>query len=180
MCMVEDKTILFLNKNFKGFLVDEMHGKLLKWLRILGYFSEDMAVLLKDRQEFKDNREIAWYIFDYTQNNSLILLSSNITLCEAIPHSFYLDLRDFKENLMILKRFFDLNYDFDLNHSFCPVCGFDLAYIKEKNCLKELVPPFTFSQQNEFWQCKNGDCAKVYWRGTHVENFKEIFEFISK
>lgn len=178
--MEGNKTIIYKNREFKGFLIDEMHGKLLKWLRILGYYSEDMAVLLEDRKKFKDNREITWFIFDYTQNHRLILLSSNISLCESVPHSFYLNLRDFKENLTILKRFFNLNYDFDLNHSYCPVCGFDLECIKEKNALRDLVPPFTFSQQNEFWRCKNPECAKVYWRGTHVENFKEIFNFLSK
>jgi uncharacterized protein with PIN domain len=178
--MMSSKKITFHNKEYKGFLVDEMHGKLLKWLRILGYYSEDMAVLLGDREEFKDIRALKWFIFDYTQNHRLILLSSNISLCESVPHSFYLDLRDFKENLSILKQFFNLNYDFDLNHSFCPLCGFDLEFIREKNKVKNFVPPFTFSQQNEFWRCKNPECAKIYWRGTHVEYFKDIFEYLSK
>ena len=178
--MKEYKTIVFNSREFKGFLVDEMHGKLLKWLRILGYYSEDMAVLLNNRKDFKDSREISWVVFDYTQNKRLILLSSNTLLCEKIPHSYYLDLRDFKENLVILKRFFKLDYSFDLNHSFCPLCGFELEIIQDKAIIKDLVPPFTYSQQDQFWRCKNSDCAKIYWRGTHVENFKEIFEFISK
>ena len=174
------KTIFFLDKEFRGFLVDEMHGKLLKWLRILGYYSEDMSILLQNRKEFEDKRELNWFIFDYTQNHKLILLSSNSSLTEAVSNSFFLDLRDFKENLRIIGKFFSLNYDFDLNHSFCPVCGFDLETILNKEDIKENIPPFTYKQQNEFWRCQNQDCRKIYWKGSHVDDFKTTFDYIVK
>lgn len=173
------KKIEFRDRIFDGFLVDEMHGKLLKWLRILGYYSEDVSVLLHDRKDIGDSREISWMIFDYSQNKKLILLSSNSALCDMVPHSFYLDLRDFMENLIVIKRYFNLQYDYNLNHSFCPVCGSELKYISDKSQVKDLVPPFTFSQQSEFWQCNNIECNKVFWRGSHVENFKKIFDKIS-
>jgi len=147
------------------FLVDEMLGKLAKWLRMLGYDT----VYIKDK---KDN-----YIVNQAFKEQRVLLTRDTGMIQRkyIPryvliHSdFYLD-----QVKQVIKEC-NISTDPEKFFSRCLLCNSKIISVV-KNSVKELVPPYVFKEQKDFFVCKN--CNKVYWKGTHIENAKRKIESI--
>lgn len=55
----------------------------------------------------------------------------------------------------------------------CLECN-DTLIPRNKEEVKELVPPYVFLTQTQYMQCPS--CLRVYWRGTHWQRMKKDLE----
>ena len=143
------------------FLADRMLGKLVKWLRILGYdtsypsFNNDLSLILTARQEGR------------------ILLTRDVNLIKRRSICDYLFIKDdhWEEQLAgIIK---GLKLKIDLNSkifSRCSLCNTPTIDVDKKE-VKKFVPPYVFLTQNRFVYCPS--CKKYYWRGTHWQRMTQ-------
>lgn len=139
------------------FIVDINAGKLAKWLRIIGYdtllFNE-----LDDGQMVK----IA------TQDNRVILTRDTQLLKRRVITSgkvkaLLVEGEDPKDQLRQIVADLDLDYKHQ-PFSRCIECNTRLIE-KQKNTLKERIPPYVYKTQDYFMECP--DCNRIYWQGTH-------------
>ncbi|MDD5584751.1 MAG: Mut7-C RNAse domain-containing protein, partial [Candidatus Omnitrophica bacterium] len=54
----------------------------------------------------------------------------------------------------------------------CTLCNEVLQAVPKEE-VKNKVPPYVFAHQDFFMQCPA--CKKIYWRGSHWGNVKEVF-----
>ena len=152
------------------FLADRMLGKLVKWLRILGYntaypsFDDDLSLILSARQEGR------------------ILLTRDTNLIKRRNICDFLFVKDdhWEEQLAgIIK---GLKLKIDLNSkifSRCSLCNTPIKDVDKKE-VKNYVPPYVFLTQDKFVYCPS--CKKYYWRGTHWQRMTQKIQklFLNK
>jgi uncharacterized protein with PIN domain len=150
------------------FIVDSNVGRLATWLRIAGFdtlfindlddnrlvrlaLSEGRALLTKDTQILK--RRVAT-----TGRLKVILIESE----------------EVKAQLRQVVK--TLNLGDQINpFTLCLECNQPLVP-REKEDVKELVPPYIFQTQTQYMQCPT--CHRVYWRGTHWQRMSGELERI--
>ncbi len=143
-----------------AFIVDGMLGSLARWLRIAGYDSTYFRGL-------EDNR-----LLDETRDSSRIMLTRDRELYQRSQKlglkSIYLESEEVKAQLSNLKR--ELGLELSATNTRCPRCN---GLLKEtpKTDVQDLVPKESFNSFHEFWIC--GDCAGVYWKGSHWVKIRE-------
>jgi len=150
------------------FIVDSNVGRLARWLRIAGFdtlfindlddnrlvrlaLSEGRALLTKDTQILK--RRVAT-----TGRLKVILIESEEVKAQLRQVVKTLNLGD------QIKPF-----------TICLECNQPLVP-REKEDVKELVPPYIFQTQTQYMQCPT--CHRVYWRGTHWQRMSGELERI--
>jgi uncharacterized protein with PIN domain len=150
------------------FIVDSNVGRLARWLRIAGFdtvfindlddnrlvrlaLSESRVLLTKDTQILK--RRVA-----ATGRLKVILIESEEVKAQ---------LRQVVKTLKLA----DKIKPFTL----CLECNKPLVS-REKEEVKELVPPYVFRTQTQYMQCPA--CHRVYWRGTHWQRMSRELEKI--
>jgi hypothetical protein len=147
------------------FIVDANVGKLAKWLRILGYDAVFINNLSDDE------------IIGIAMDEERILLTKDTgILRRRVVYSGELKLvliRDdmVKDQLRQVIQTLRLN-DFQL-FSRCIECNEPLVP-REKEEVKDLVPPYVFQTQEQYMQCPS--CHRIYWRGTHWQRMKKELE----
>jgi len=145
------------------FIVDTNVGKLAKWLRIMGYdtlffngsndsrmvaiaLAEGRVILTKDTQIMKRG------VITKGRLKAILIQSDQPEQqMQQVVDSFHLDCQ--------FKPF-----------SVCLECNQPLVE-KDKEQVKDLVPPFVFKTQNQFMECPS--CHRIYWRGTHWQRMRE-------
>lgn len=148
------------------FLADRMLGKLVKWLRILGYdtaypsFDNDLSLILTARQE----------------GRILLTRDANLIKRRNICDFLFIKGDHWEEQLAgIIK---GLKLEIELNakiFSRCSLCNTPTKDIDKKE-VKTHVPPYVFLTQKKFVYCPS--CKKYYWRGTHWQRMaKKIIKF---
>ena len=150
------------------FIVDSNVGRLARWLRIAGFdtifindlddnrlvrlaLSEGRVLLTKDTQILK--RRVA-----ATGRLKVILIESEEVKAQLRQVVKTLNLGD------RIKPF-----------TLCLECNQPLV-LREKEDVKELVPPYIFQTQTQYMQCPA--CQRVYWRGTHWQRMSRELEKI--
>ncbi len=136
------------------FLVDEMLGDVMKWLRILGF----EAVYRKGYSDRtlveKANRGFVLV----TSDRELFRMSSSRGL-----NCILLQEHSVKDKLVHIFR--DLDLKPSLRTTRCAICGGRLE-IRRKS-----IPKRTDSRR-VFWTCTK--CGKMYWRGSHWRNIGKM------
>ena len=149
------------------FVLDGMLGKLTRWLRMMGHD----ATYLNDT---KDQELVAVAL-----GENRVLLTSDVALyrfATARGANAYLVKEPIEaERLAGLASRFKLNLSVDAQDSRCPVCGAPLTKAL-KSEVREKIPAATFNAFDEFWNCSNPECGKVYWQGSHWENINAVLE----
>lgn len=150
------------------FIADGMVGRLARWLRLIGYdvvYSRDLT----------DNELIRRAVAE-----ARILLTSDVELYRRAvadgADSFLVKGRTEAERLARIAKRFRIDLNIDTTTSRCPTCNATIRPVKKEQ-VKEKVPPSTYEVFNEFWECTNKDCGKIYWQGSH---WKKIGEHLSK
>ncbi len=147
------------------FLLTKELGRLAKWLRILGYdtlyFNQDNLSSLII-QALRDNRIILTRNHRLPQSRGVKIL---VIKAERIKEQM-------SEALKTLK----LELDSDKMFSRCIICNEELVDI-DKEKVKDKVPEYVFKTQDNFITCPQ--CNRIYWRGTHWGNVKEIIAKLS-
>ena len=145
------------------FLVDTNVGKLARCLRLLGYdaklflgtddgrmiaqaLREGRVVLTKDTQIFQRR------VFTMGHLKALLVQGD-----EPV------------KQLQQVVAAFNLDYNFK-PFSRCLECNQPLVR-REREEVKDLVPPYVFQTQTEFRQCPS--CRRLYWQGTHWHNMSQ-------
>ncbi len=145
-----------------------MVGRLARWLRLIGndvVYSRDLT----------DNELIRRAVTE-----ARILLTSDVELYRRAvadgADSFLVKGRTEAERLARIAKRFRIDLDIDAATSRCPTCNATIRPV-EKEQVKGMVPVSTYEVFNEFWECTNRDCGKIYWQGSH---WKKIGEHLSK
>lgn len=149
------------------FLADRMLGKLVKWLRILGYdtaypsFDDDLSLILIARQE----------------NRILLTRNTNLIKRRNICDFLFIKGDHWEKQLAgIIK---GLKLKIDLNSkifSRCSLCNTPTKNV-DKEEVKNYVPPYVFLTQDKFVYCPS--CKKYYWRGTHWQKMAQKIQKLS-
>jgi hypothetical protein len=149
------------------FIADRMLGKLVKWLRILGYdtaypsFNDDLSLILIARQE----------------NRILLTRDVNLIKRRNICDFLFIESDHWEKQLLgIIK---GLKLKIDLNSKIFSRCSLCNTLTKEvdKKEIKNYVPPYVFLTQNKFVYCPS--CKKYYWRGTHWQRMTQKIQKLS-
>lgn len=140
------------------FVVDNMLGRLAKWLRILGY--DTVYVRAGEDEE----------LINIAEQEGRILLTRDRRLARSwIVPTLLIKSEDISLQLkQVIKR-----YDLDLEESLfsrCPICNVEVSPIDKEKIFK-YIPRLVYEIYDEFWTCKN--CGRYYWEGTHWENIKK-------
>ncbi|MFX1571151.1 MAG: DUF5615 family PIN-like protein [Promethearchaeota archaeon] len=156
------------------FLVDAMLGKLARFLRIFGYDTIYANDLIKS---FKIDPVPDEKLIEFAQKDDRIIITKDYPLYNSYrSRSLYLKGEGVYNYLNQLKRRLGLTFDFKIERARCSKCNSLLIKIKDKNLVKNIVLEDTFKHYNEFFQCSNLDCKKVFWKGTHIEDIEDKLE----
>ncbi len=137
------------------FITDRMLGKLVRWLRILGFdtiypsFEDNLSLILTARQE----------------SRILLTRDANLIKRRNICDFLFIESDHWEEQLLGIIKGLKLKIDFNSKiFSRCSLCNSPTKNIDKKE-VKNYVPTYVFSTQNKFVYCPF--CKKYYWRGTH-------------
>ncbi|MDD4875934.1 MAG: Mut7-C RNAse domain-containing protein [Dehalococcoidales bacterium] len=151
------------------FIVDTNAGKLVKWLRIIGYDTlffkngDDsclIAAALAEKRVIltRDTHIIERRIVTSGQLNVILLQSDN-------P----------EQQMKQVIKTMTLNCGLD-PFMICLECNQPLLK-KSKQEVKYLIPPYVYRTQNQYMACPA--CCRIYWRGTHWQKMtKKLNKFL--
>ena len=142
----------------KRFVIDNMLGKLAKWLRILGFDAryehlEDQETVDSYRAQgfLLVTRKRRWYgpgVLFLTANDPVEQLREVVSLVPIVP-----------QELRLLQR--------------CVHCNDRLDDIDREEAFGH-VPEYVFETQTSFHRCLK--CNKIYWSGTHPKRMIQRLE----
>ena len=139
------------------FIVDQNVGKLAKWLRTMGYdalffnsgddsrmiataLAEGRVMLTRDTQIMKRR----------------IVTSGRLKAILIQSDEPERQMRQVIDSLSLDCQFRPFTICLECNH---------LLVERDKQQIKDLVPPYVFQTQSQFMECPA--CHRIYWRGTH-------------
>ena len=156
--------------NAPKFIVDCNVGKLVKWLRLMGYDtrffdgSDDSQLVAIARAE---GRVI---LSRDTQIMKRRVITSG-RLKAVLIHS---DEPERQIHQVIDTLGLDCRFR---PFTICLECN-QVLVERNKDEVEELVPPYVFKTQNQFMQCPT--CKRIYWRGTHWQAMtKRLKKFVN-
>jgi uncharacterized protein len=150
------------------FIIDQMMGKLCKWLRILGYDAE-----YYEGKDFNAIRERC------IEENRIFITKSVKNYKKAkLENALLINVENPGKQLKILIQHLGLDFTHDFNFklfSRCLECNTPVIKAKKEN-LKDRVPEKSYFFNDEFNECPK--CKKIYWKGTHFTKTIIILEKI--
>ena len=135
------------------FIADAMLGRLARWLRILGH---DVVY----ESSISDNDLIARAIHE---RRIILTMDRKLTERESAKNSLLIKSPSYEEQLKQVITHYNIDYKSGI-FTRCLVCNSLLVSI-EKEKIKDRVPPYVYSTQDEFDICPQ--CGRIYWSGTH-------------
>jgi len=158
-----------LISSFK-FIVDNNVGKLVKWLRIMGY-----DTLFFNGKN--DSRMIAIALAE----SRIILTRDTQIMKRRVVTSGQLKailIESDKPELQLHQVVETLNLDCQLKpFSICLECN-QLLLERSKQQVEDLVPPYVFQTQDQYMECPA--CHRIYWKGTHWQAMTEKLKNLVK
>jgi uncharacterized protein with PIN domain len=152
------------------FLTDSMFGKLTRFLRIFGYdtvYANDLTNLFNIDPVPDD------YLIEYANDNNRIIITKDLPLYQRYKdNSIFLKGEGIYNYLNQLNKQFGLKFEFNFKKARCSICNSRLERVEDKTLIKNEVPEETYNHFNEFYQCVNLQCKKIYWQGTHIEDIE--------
>jgi len=158
------------------FLVDAMIIKLGKFMRILGLDTE-----------FADNSIPDDIVMDRALKNDRVLITMDKSLYQRMIKQtkkvIFINTKSLDIQLVTIftkskLKFPSEDIDDPLSYnSRCSRCNTILKAIPKKN-VKEDIPEQSYAAFDHFWICNNEECRKIYWRGSHWERIRKIFEIV--
>lgn len=144
-------------------ILDEMLGRLVKWLRIFGIDSD----YFKGRS---DDELIA-----LAKKSKRILVTKDeglIWRCRKQgAQSHFLKSEKLEGQLAELKSELHLQFTFP-DKTRCPACNYELRVVSNQE-VSNLVHENVRKRFDKFWLCSR--CSKAYWEGSHWRNLTRIF-----
>lgn len=145
------------------FVVDQMLGRLAKWLRLLGYDSVYFGSV-GDLKLIKIARE---------ENRILLTRDTRLMKRRAIKNhqikAILIQHDVLDDQLQQLSRRLKFAKKRTLP-TFCVECNFPIETIRKEEAQRH-VPNYVYQTQMEFARCPS--CGRYYWAGTHWERIQE-------
>ena len=153
------------------FLTDSMFGRLTRLLRIFGYDT----VYANDLENYFEVSPVPDdLLLKYALEHDRIIITRDYPFFKKNEKQiFYLEGEGVYHYLNHLKKKMHLDYNFELQKARCSVCNSSLEEVKDKKEVINEIKPQTFNHYNEFYQCMNEDCRKIYWEGTHIDKIRK-------
>ncbi len=150
------------------FLTDAMLGKLTRFLRIFGYDT----VYANDLEDYFGLRPLPDdKLLEYATKNDRILITRDYPFYKKIPKNrIFLEGEGVYNYLKQLKDKLNLNYNFSMEKARCSICNAILSKVTNKESIRNEVQPETFKFHDDFFQCENLSCKKIFWEGTHIND----------
>lgn len=151
------------------FMVDHNVGKLAKWLRMVGYDtalftglddSEMVAAALEENRIIltRDTQIVRRRVVLNGQLRVILIRSDRLQeQIKQIVDTIPLNKNDFRPFTLCME-------DNEPLES------------RNKEDLKDRIPPYVFQTQNDFVQCPA--CHRIYWKGTHWKNMVKKIEIL--
>lgn len=140
------------------FLVDGMLGRVARWLRLMGH----SAVYIND---LKDND-----LLETAYREGRMILTRDLALyrkaCSRGIQATLVKGPTHAESLAWLSNKLGLKLEAEAVGSRCPKCG-SLIRKVPRETLRTNLHSTTLIRYQEFWQCLNPACRKIYWKGSH-------------
>jgi hypothetical protein len=153
------------------FLADAMHGRIARYLRILGYDTFYPGDI--------DDSEI----LEIAAKEGRIIITRDVQLSERAKSRdiefILLESVDFIKNFDKIYEKFSIDLELDPVKSRCPACNNEIQPI-EKIKVKGQVPEKTYNRFDKYWKCINPECGKIYYYGIHWEKMRKIIAKIKK
>lgn len=149
------------------FIADRTVGKLVKWLRILGYDtlywrSDDLRGLLRRARD--EDRTLI------TKDTKLSKDKGSVKALLIREDNPFLQLQE-------VVRHFRIPVNKEMLFSRCLACNTTLEVIDPEEA-KEEVPDYIYHTHQEFSRCPS--CRKIYWAGTHYGHMTTVVERLQK
>ncbi len=146
------------------FLIDRNAGRLVKWLRALGFdaeFADDGDDGDLVRRALREGRAVV------TKDRKLlerrVFTQGEILVVPIAADELDGQLRDF---------FSRVHPDLGRSFTRCIRCNAPLCSVAKEDVRAE-VPPYVYAHHDEFSRCPQ--CRRIYWRGTHWEHMDQVF-----
>ncbi|MHA1914021.1 MAG: DUF5615 family PIN-like protein [Promethearchaeota archaeon] len=153
------------------FVVDAMLGKLVRFLRIFGYdtvYANDLI------NHFHVDPVPDEKLAEYAKITDRIIITKDLYFYEKFAgKSVHLKGKGVHNYLNQLSKVLNLEFEFKVEKARCSHCNSRLERVDDKSEVKDLVLMETYNHYNEFFKCKNLDCKKIYWEGSHIEDIKK-------
>ncbi|MBY9020495.1 MAG: DUF5615 family PIN-like protein [Candidatus Lokiarchaeota archaeon] len=160
------------------FLVDAMLGKLARFLRIFGYdtvYANDL-IGYYNINPVPDNK-----LKQYAQSTNRIVITKDLPFYkEIMERAIFLEGEGIYSYLDQIKQKLNLQLLFNIEKARCSTCNSPLKEVDNKLLIKKLVKPQTILNYNEFFQCINPSCKKVFWNGPHIADINKKLQNMSK
>ncbi len=162
------------------FLTDAMLGKLTVFLRIFGYdtvYANDLYDLeiskVGDFHTPLPNPIPDELLLKYALLTNRIILTKDYPFYKRCENqSYFLEGKGVYNYLTQLKEEFKLEYTFEMEKARCSSCNSPIKRITNKQTIKENVRTTTYAHYDNFFQCINPKCQKIFWNGPHIKDIK--------
>jgi uncharacterized protein with PIN domain len=135
------------------FLVDQMLGKLVGWLRVLGYDTD-----------YARDRPDSWVLRKCREEGRILLTRDRALSRTRAVHVLHVSSRSASEQLREVVFALRLGVERRTLFTRCVHCNRPVAPVGKEQILHRL-PPVAVRHFDEFTRC--AACDKVYWRGEH-------------
>jgi uncharacterized protein with PIN domain len=147
------------------FILTKELGRLVKWLRILGY----------DSEYFKQDKTSSLFILALRDERIIVTRNQRLSQPRGVK-IIVLKAEVLKAQLGELLKALNIALDKGIMFSRCSVCNTGLKPI-EKQEVKHKVPAYVYQNQEKFTTCPA--CQRIYWQGTHWGNVSQALKEIS-
>jgi len=145
-----------------SFAADRTLGKLVKWLRILGFdtiFEPDVSI-----KRFYEHLEPERILLTRIEKIRNRLTDGRLVFIEA--DNFHAQFKQVVRQLAITPK--DIHV-----FSRCLQCNFPIIEVN-KQTIYGLVPDYIWETHNNFSMCRQ--CERIFWRGSHAERTMEVID----
>jgi uncharacterized protein with PIN domain len=148
------------------FILDVHLGKLLKYLRTLGFDSVY-------RKDYDDHQIIRTALAEHR-----IILTRDVGLLKVktVTHGYWVRSQEPKVQVKEVLTHFDLYGSID-PFSRCVKCNGTLEVV-EKDLIRDLLEPLTVKYYDDFYRCL--DCGGIFWEGSHYRRMKEFVKEVKE
>jgi uncharacterized protein with PIN domain len=160
------------------FLVDAMLGKLSRFLRIFGFdtiYANDL-IDYYHADPVPDSK-----LKQYAEKHDRIVITKDLPFYQKMREkAIFLEGKGVYNYLNQLQVKLKLSYNFSIQNARCSTCNSPLQEVNDKILIKNLVKHETFLSYNEFFQCVNPTCRKVFWNGPHIADINRKIQNMPK
>ena len=138
------------------FIVDEMAGRLARWLRFAGFDT-------LHRNMISDGTLIGLAL---REGRIILTRDRRLPAARSLPPHLLIGSPFLDEQLRQVFRELGLKLEVKLVFTRCSECNQNLTPVNRSAVLSR-VPPYVYRRRRKFFSCPG--CGKIFWKGTHRE-----------